>query len=52
MRYLHGREFIADTLAPRSGWLDAYIHPDDQPYVQKRSTVPSKPRACSSSSTV
>jgi two-component sensor histidine kinase/GAF domain-containing protein len=35
MRYLAGREFIPDMLAPSSNWLDIYIHPDDQPRVTK-----------------
>lgn len=30
MRYLQGREFVADTLEPTLVWLDRYIHPDDQ----------------------
>ncbi|HXC35447.1 MAG TPA: response regulator, partial [Candidatus Acidoferrales bacterium] len=30
MRYLHGAEFIADSLASNQSWLDKYIHPDDQ----------------------
>jgi PAS domain S-box-containing protein len=33
MRELRGREFIADSPAPTRGWLDKYIHPDDQPLV-------------------
>ena len=33
MRELRGREFIADTDAPSRGWLEKYIHPDDQPHV-------------------
>ena len=33
MRELRGREFIADTDAPNRGWLEKYIHPDDQPHV-------------------
>ena len=33
MRYLHGREFIADTLVPSRTWLDQYIHPDDKQFV-------------------
>jgi PAS domain S-box-containing protein len=33
MRHLAGRDFIADTTAPSRGWLDKYIHPDDQPRV-------------------
>jgi PAS domain S-box-containing protein len=34
MRELRGREFIADSPAPTRGWLDKYIHPDDQPRVK------------------
>lgn len=30
---LDGRGFIADTAKPKKDWLDAYIHPDDQPTV-------------------
>ena len=30
MRALDGRGFIADTAEPSTGWLDTYIHPDDQ----------------------
>ena len=33
MRELRGREFIADTDAPNRGWLEKYIHPDNQPHV-------------------
>jgi two-component sensor histidine kinase len=33
MRYLDGKEFIADTLEPSSSWLQKYIHPNDQPRV-------------------
>jgi two-component system CheB/CheR fusion protein len=33
MRELDGRGFIADTAKPKKDWLDAYIHPDDQPMV-------------------
>jgi hypothetical protein len=33
MRYLDGKEFVADTLEPSSGWLQKYIHPSDQPTV-------------------
>jgi PAS domain S-box-containing protein len=33
MRELRGREFVADTDAPSRGWLEKYIHPDDQPRV-------------------
>jgi signal transduction histidine kinase len=29
MRYLDGREFIADTKDPSRTWVDKYIHPDD-----------------------
>ena len=34
MRYLDGRNFIADTAEPRAGWLHDYIHPQDQLQVQ------------------
>jgi len=30
MRYLEGREFIADTPEPNKSWLEKYIHPADQ----------------------
>lgn len=30
MYYLDGKDFIADTKAPSSVWLNKYIHPDDQ----------------------
>jgi len=30
MRYLWGKDFIADTESPSAGWLQKYIHPDDQ----------------------
>jgi signal transduction histidine kinase/DNA-binding response OmpR family regulator len=33
MRQLDGRDFIADTKEPRRGWIQQYIHPDDQPRV-------------------
>ncbi len=33
MRYLQGKDFIADTMAPNQRWLAKYIHPDDQPQV-------------------
>ena len=33
MRFLQGREFIADTLEPSRTWLDKYIPPDEQPRV-------------------
>ena len=33
MRYLQGREFIADTLEPSQTWLNKYIHPADQQHV-------------------
>ena len=35
MRYLQGREFIADTLEPSRTWLEKYIHPDDQKHVER-----------------
>ncbi|CCD90227.1 putative sensor histidine kinase with multiple PAS/PAC and a response regulator receiver domain [Bradyrhizobium sp. ORS 285] len=31
MRYLQGKDFIADTMTPSQRWLAKYIHPDDQP---------------------
>ncbi|PZP47883.1 MAG: hypothetical protein DI601_02425 [Azospirillum brasilense] len=34
MRALDGRGFLADTRAPTRGWLDTYIHPDDQALVR------------------
>jgi PAS domain S-box-containing protein len=34
MKHLQGRELIADTLEPSAGWMQRYIHPDDQPGVQ------------------
>jgi PAS domain S-box-containing protein len=34
MREVHGREFVADMNAPSSGWMEKYIHPDDQPRVR------------------
>lgn len=30
MRYLGGGGFLADTKTPSKGWLQQYIHPDDQ----------------------
>lgn len=44
MRHLEGHKFIADTLEPSSGWLDKYIHPDDQRKVMGaiRKTIRSK----------
>lgn len=30
MRFLQGRDFIADTTAPNRSWLAKYIHPGDQ----------------------
>jgi signal transduction histidine kinase len=33
MRYLDGKEFIADTRHSNRTWIDMYIHPDDQPHV-------------------
>jgi signal transduction histidine kinase/DNA-binding response OmpR family regulator len=33
MRRLDGRDFIADTKEPHRGWMQEYIHPDDQPQV-------------------
>lgn len=34
LRYLDGKEFIADTKASSRKWFDEYIHPDDQTYVR------------------
>lgn len=44
MRYLQGREFIADTLEPSRTWLDKYIPPDEQPRVSHtiQQTIQSK----------
>ncbi|SDB73835.1 PAS domain S-box-containing protein [Belnapia rosea] len=33
MRQLDGRGFLSDTGSPNRGWLDKYIHPNDQPRV-------------------
>lgn len=33
MHHLDGKAFIADTDEPSNGWLDKYIHPDDQAFV-------------------
>ncbi|MBD1865128.1 MULTISPECIES: ATP-binding protein [Trichocoleus] len=33
MRFLEGKNFIADTSDPSISWLKKYIHPDDQPHV-------------------
>ena len=33
MRFLSGRNFIADMDDPSRSWLDKYIYPDDQPHV-------------------
>ena len=33
MRFLQGRNFIADTEDPSRGWLEKYIHPDDRPEI-------------------
>jgi PAS domain S-box-containing protein len=33
MRYLDGKEFIADTKDSTRTWIDKYIHPDDQRHV-------------------
>src|SRR5262249_528284 len=35
MRQLVGQDFIADTTAPDSAWLEKYIHPEDQPLVME-----------------
>ena len=34
MHQLVGREFLSDTEQPNTGWLDRYIHADDQASVQ------------------
>ncbi len=34
MHQLQGRNFIPDTEEPNNGWLEKYIHPDDQPHMQ------------------
>lgn len=34
MNQLTGGGFLADTERPDRDWFDAYIHPDDQPYVR------------------
>jgi len=33
MRQLRSQGFLQNTEKPSQSWLDAYIHPDDQPYV-------------------
>ena len=33
MRQMEGKEFVVDTAEPITGWLDKYIHRDDQPRV-------------------
>lgn len=33
MRWLVGRQFLADTDAPDQSWLNKYINPEDQPLV-------------------
>ncbi|MGE3774446.1 MAG: ATP-binding protein [Gammaproteobacteria bacterium] len=33
IRYLYGRDFIADQIEPSCSWLDKYIHPEDQAVV-------------------
>ncbi|CAN5756505.1 hypothetical protein BH23GEM11_BH23GEM11_06610 [soil metagenome] len=35
MRQLEGRDYLADTTSSRPGWLQEYIHPDDQPRVME-----------------
>jgi signal transduction histidine kinase len=35
MHHLAGRDFVADTTEPRRGWIEEYIHPDDQAQVLK-----------------
>lgn len=34
MRQLDGLDFLADTAEPNEGWMERYIHPDDQPSVR------------------
>lgn len=34
LRQLDGRSIILDTDAPRNGWMDAYLLPEDRPLVQ------------------
>jgi signal transduction histidine kinase len=34
MRQLQGRDFIADETGPNQGWMQKYIHPEDQMQVQ------------------
>jgi PAS domain S-box-containing protein len=36
MRFLSGRNFIADTNDPSRTWLDKYIYPDEQPHVMAK----------------
>lgn len=33
LRELEGQGFLADTSEPNEGWLEAYVHPEDQPQV-------------------
>jgi PAS domain S-box-containing protein len=35
MRELSGRNFLSDTAAPITDWLQKYIHPEDQPQVMQ-----------------
>jgi signal transduction histidine kinase len=35
MRYLKGKDFVADTESPTRGWLQTYVHPDDQARVME-----------------
>lgn len=35
LRYLEGREFIADANQPERNWAEKYIHPEDRPRVLK-----------------
>jgi signal transduction histidine kinase len=35
MRYLKGKDFVADTESPSRSWLQTYVHPDDQPRVME-----------------
>jgi CheY-like chemotaxis protein len=52
LRYLQGREFIADTLEPTLAWLDKYIDPQDRAWFRRSSPKPSTRRARSNSSIV
>ncbi|MBN8954189.1 HWE histidine kinase domain-containing protein [uncultured Rhizobium sp.] len=39
MRYLQGKDFIADTDNPSESWLQRYIHPDDQEMITTAVTI-------------